>query len=131
MHLNLIMHLDLFMFRSLIRKKWFEQGHILLKITGKTKSLNVYNRSGKCIPKVNRERAIIILILSFFFPGILIYMYIKLLGISTCIGGCLDDRGYNGSLVCLGILQLILTYVLIGYIWSIITAIMTLRNAYI
>ena len=42
----------------------------------------------------------------------------------------MDDRGCNCGLVCLGIVQLLLAYVFIGWIWAIITGIMTLANAY-
>ena len=42
----------------------------------------------------------------------------------------MDDRGCDCGLVCLGIVQMFLCPFLIGYIWAIITGIMTLANAY-
>ena len=42
----------------------------------------------------------------------------------------MDDRGCNCGLVCLGILQFILAYFFVGYIWAIVTGVMTFVNAY-
>ena len=42
----------------------------------------------------------------------------------------MDDRGCDCGLVCLGIVQMLLSPFLIGYIWAIITGAMTFANAY-
>ena len=58
----------------------------------------------------------------------------------------MDDRGCNCGLVCLGILQMflcvlfvgyiwaivtgVMTFVFVGYIWAIVTGVMTFVNAY-
>ena len=42
----------------------------------------------------------------------------------------MDDRGCNCGLVCLGILQFILASFFVGYIWAIVTGVMTFVNAY-
>lgn len=55
---------------------------------------------------------------------------LELVGLGTCISGCLDDSGCNCGIVCLGILQIILLPFVVGYIWSIITGVMTFVCAY-
>ena len=42
----------------------------------------------------------------------------------------MDDRGCNCGLVCLGILQMFLCVLFVGYIWAIVTGVMTFVNAY-
>lgn len=55
----------------------------------------------------------------------------NLLGLGTCIGGCMDERGCNCSVVCLGITQLIFVAAFgVGYVWSFISGLITLCRAY-
>ena len=69
------------------------------------------------------------MILSFFVSG----MYIEIttnIGFATCIGACIDENGCDPNLFILGITQIGLTISGVGYIWAIITGILTFYNAY-
>jgi len=78
------------------------------------------------IPKVNKCLAIFILILNIILPGF-----------GTMLLGCCLPEGFTEekgvvccSLVCTGILQLILTACLIGWIWSIAFGAVVVNTAF-
>ncbi len=67
-------------------------------------------------PRLDKTTALVILILNIFFPGI-----------GTMIMGCIGNNA--GGFICIGICQLLLTFLLIGWIWSIITGVNALKYA--
>ena len=75
--------------------------------------------NGCCVAKMDKTRGLVSMLLCIFLGGL-----------GTCISGCLDDSGCNCGIVCLGILQIILLPFVVGYIWSIITGVMTFVCAY-
>lgn len=73
---------------------------------------------GNEIPILDPGTALVILILNIFFPGI-----------GTMIAGCVGRNANVGAWFCIGFLQLILLFCLIGWIWSIITGIQVLTRS--
>ena len=76
------------------------------------------NVCGNEIPILDPGTALVVLILNIFFPGI-----------GTMITGCVGRNANVGAWFCLGFLQLILLFCLIGWIWSIITGIQVLTRS--
>jgi hypothetical protein len=58
--------------------------------------------------------------------GILaLVLCILLGGLGTIIVGAIDDRGNNKmNIILLGVIQLVLTFILVGWIWAVIWGIM-------
>jgi len=76
------------------------------------------NVCGNPIPVLDPGTALVVLILNIFFPGV-----------GTIVCGCV---GRNSNVVAwffIGILQLVLIFCLIGWIWAIITGIQVLQRA--
>jgi hypothetical protein len=67
-------------------------------------------------PSLNRGLAVLIFLLNIFFPGV-----------GTMIAGCSSPE--HSGLICTGILQLVLTCIIIGWFWSIFTGIMILAKS--
>lgn len=65
-------------------------------------------------PILSTPVAILILLLNIFFPGV-----------GTMVIGCVSGINVGGWL-CVGLLQLLLAFIIIGWIWAIFTGIMIL-----
>lgn len=71
--------------------------------------------SASSFPEVKYSTAILILILNILIPGL-----------GTMIVGCLSDS--PGSWACIGLLQFFLCFIIIGWIWSIVTGVMCIQS---
>lgn len=65
-------------------------------------------------PVIEKEMAIVVLVVNIFIPGI-----------GTIVAGVLGEKPLIGR----GIAQLILSIILIGWIWALVTSIQVLQNA--
>ena len=74
------------------------------------------NSNNADYPKLQVGLALAVLILNIFLPGI-----------GTIVMGCVSNN--SGSWICIGICQMFLTFLIIGWIWAIITGIMCVSNA--
>jgi hypothetical protein len=72
-------------------------------------------KSTSSFPEMSSGTAILILILNILFPGL-----------GTMIMGCMSDS--PGSWICIGLLQFFLCFIIIGWIWSIVTGVMCVQN---
>jgi len=75
------------------------------------------NNNNADYPQLPVGLALAVLILNVFFPGI-----------GTMVMGC-NSGAYAGSWICIGICQMFLCFILIGWIWAIITGIICLSRA--
>ena len=65
-------------------------------------------------PVLSTPAAILILLLNIFFPGV-----------GTMVIGCISGTEVAGW-ICMGLLQLLLAFIIIGWIWAIFTGVMIL-----
>ena len=79
--------------------------------------LILYHSWAGC-PNVNRDKAICVFLLDFFFGPF-----------GVMFSACMDDNGCNGTVFFIGFLQLLLSFLLIGGIWAFISGILTLVNS--
>jgi len=68
-------------------------------------------------PSVSIGVAIVILLINVFFPGL-----------GTMFIGCISGK-YTGYWICIGLCQMLLAFIIIGWIWAIFTAVMLLTKA--
>lgn len=68
-------------------------------------------------PKLYQGTAILILLLNVFFPGI-----------GTMLIGCISGENVL-NWICIGIAQLLLSWIIIGWVWAIITGVMLISNS--
>jgi hypothetical protein len=74
----------------------------------------IIENSNDGYPCVDKVMAVIILLLNIFLPGF-----------GTIVMGCVGNNA--GGWICIGICQLFLAFLIIGWIWSIITGLMCLK----
>jgi hypothetical protein len=80
-----------------------------------TPTVIVINPSGgDGYPRLDKTMALVVLILNIFLPGV-----------GTIIMGCVGNNA--GGWICIGICQALLAFLIIGWIWSIITGLMCLK----
>lgn len=65
-------------------------------------------------PVVEKVEAVVVLLVNLVLPGL-----------GTVAGGILGEK----PLVMRGVLQLVLSLILVGYLWAIVTSLQTLQNA--
>ena len=67
-------------------------------------------------PPLSQGSAILILVLNIFFPGL-----------GTMVMGCMSESACYW--ICVGITQFLLCFIIVGWIWAIITGIMAIQFA--
>ena len=65
-------------------------------------------------PVVDMNMAVVVLIVNIFFPGI-----------GTIVAGVVGNK----PMIVRGILQLVLSLIIVGWIWALVTSIQVLQNA--
>ena len=91
-----------------------------------------YNRveMGVCdTPRVSKVAAIILLIINIFAPGMLFFCLFHYLGLGTIVGALVNEGGCDGGMVCGGLLQMFFCYLLVPWIWSIVTGVKMVQNS--
>ena len=73
-------------------------------------------KSQSSIPETSKNNAIVLLIINILFPGI-----------GTCIMACLNK--FSCTCLIIGMLQIITTFLLIGWIWSIWWGVLCLQKS--
>jgi hypothetical protein len=68
-------------------------------------------------PSMSVTNALAILIINVFFPGI-----------GTMFIGCISGKNV-GYWICIGLCQVLLSFIIIGWIWAIVTGVMLLTKA--
>lgn len=90
-------------------------GEVTLVDKDGNEEVRTYEDCGCCdedIPLVKGDIALVCLLLNIFIPGV-----------GTMVGAYHNVSGYMGSTCCHGILQMLLTVVVAGTVWSIITGV--------
>ena len=77
---------------------------------------NVIVQSENLYPKISIGAAITILVINIFFPGV-----------GTVIMGCMSNN--SCTWICIGLCQLLLAFIIVGWVWAIITGVLALDFA--